>query len=167
MLREEREGRGLLPYPRHTQQTPAEVAGYLARQLENPRWVGVVAETREGISGWATGEIYRRPVGSPRWVGCCDLLYVVPEARGDVVAPRLIRLLLDESERRMPGCVYECTYMPGSRGEHLWRRLGFRPYLVTAAFVTEAGAPRQDDLLGKHADESRGGYARLVGEEAC
>lgn len=158
----------LLHYPQWDETTPEEMYDFLFDQLLNPsdQWVGLVAVIGDSRvqsdgsvvggkpKGMVFGSIYRRPIGKPKLVGHCDLLYVDPAFRAGkgerAVGMQLIRHLAVEAERRAPGCVLEGSYVPGTHGERLWPRLGLKPYVVWCAYVDDEGQPRRGDLFRTH-----------------
>jgi hypothetical protein len=158
-------GRVRYPHP-DPETTPGEMQAYLFQKLTtgDPYWIARVAVIGgaigpEGVrggrpKGMAMGTLYPRPIGQPRWVGHCDLLFVDPKFRGGrgekAIAVRLLSLLAEEARARIPGCVLEGSYVPGTHGERLWPRLGLVPYLVMCAFVDEKGQPREPQELFAH-----------------
>ncbi len=135
-------------YPQWTVDTPAELTKLWYEELTKPTGslLAQVAVLGNRVKGFAFGELYRRPLGRPAWVGHCTHLYVEPKSRGGIgpkaVGPQLIRALAEDAEARCPGLVLEASYTPGTHGAHLWPRLGFQPYRVTAAYVDQAGKAR-------------------------
>ena len=187
-----------LKYPSPTPETPAEMMAYLYEELTAPPrhacphcrgdlgpraatfvsmaavlggFVGPDGAVHGGKPvGFAFGEVTARPVGVPKWIGHCRLLYVDPAHRAgrslkrgrrvrEGVGVQLIRYLVEEARRVHPEVVLEGSYVPGSHGARLWVRLGLRPYVTYCAYVNADGSPKDArDLFGH-----RGGTVSGIG----
>lgn len=148
-IAEERAGQALA-YPQPTDETmPVATRQLLGAMQENqdreagqhpPRWIGIVAEEREKIVGYAWGTIVARPLVAPHTVLRGEVAYVDPRARRKGIM-RLVLAAMWEHAQNAGAEVFEAAYMPGSFGAGIWEGAGFRPYRVEAAFVGDDGHP--------------------------
>lgn len=168
LMLEEQQGKPIIHYPQWDETTPQEMQAYLFRQVtENPVHFiaivavlgGVVREANGAVHGGKAkgvvlGTIYPRPIGKPKHVGYCELLFVDPEFRGGrgeaAIAVQLIERLTATALERYPDLVLEGAYVPGSHGERLWTRLGMRPYVTYCAYVDDDGNPKPADFFKRN-----------------
>ena len=158
-------------YPRWDATTPAQMIAYLYGELTKPPdprcphchgglgaqeggFMSCVAVLGNRPKGMAFGNIYMRPIGTPRIVGHCNLLYVEPKSRAGrgakAVGANLIKHLVAGAVARYPDMVLEGSYVPGTHGSRLWPRLGLRDYVTYCAYVDENGRSRPAAQLFGH-----------------
>jgi hypothetical protein len=157
-------------YPQWNATTPAQMITYLYGELTKPpepqcphcyHGLGVpdggfmssVAVLGNRPKGMAFGEIYLRPIGTPRIVGHCSLLYVEPKSRAGrgtkAIGVNLLKHLISAAVARYPDMVLEGSYVPGTHGARLWPGLGLRDYVTYCAYVDGHGTPKlASDLFG-------------------
>jgi ribosomal protein S18 acetylase RimI-like enzyme len=115
-------------------------AGWLGKELGNPRAVVLAAELRGRIVGYAYGRIEPRDWSTLRdRCGVAIDLWVEPSARGGGVGSALVEALVRRLVERGASRVVLEVASRNPRASRLFRALGFRPTMIE--MTREAESP--------------------------
>jgi ribosomal protein S18 acetylase RimI-like enzyme len=122
--------------------TPADYAGYLVRQLDDPRVVIFVADDHGDVIGYSYGAIEGYDYMALR--GPAGALYdivVDTEYRERGVGRLLLEATLAELEARGAPRVVLSTAQSNEKAQRLFERAGFRRTMIEMTRESEGGAP--------------------------
>lgn len=129
------------PYPQAVPDGPQRLQGWLLTQIGQPHFGGFVVRDGHKAKGVIWGTIEARPLAAPHQYVEARVLYVLPSHRRRGVAAKLVAALYTWGRERLgPGCVLECSALPGP-ALALWVDAGCRPVYTRLAWVDAEGQP--------------------------
>lgn len=107
---------------------------------QNPLFRCFVMSHGSMAKAFLYGQIYYRPIGTPKKVFLAQALYVEPGFRRKGIAGRLIKETVSMIKALGLEAI-ETSYVPGSAAHKMWSRAGFRSYQAIGVLVDENWKP--------------------------